>query len=169
MNCREHIEEPKITYVELSTDSDPTFEIASCIFLENKKSAIQIENDADFLDLFCMSLEITLNGIDLLGIDKNLLFSDVFNADELAELLNNHLKNAGITIYITEWFCDTNEFIENNDCYCMISNKKHKKYGAINNFGFCMNINNIKNPQPRAFFVNNNKIYIVKYSYVNHV
>lgn len=180
----EHVNDRIDNFTDLTSyQNDSIVEFARILFsksttnLDTDLSGILLDDSMDSLDLFCMLIELLLNGIDIVFEGKTIF--DLEDITQVASKINPYLKSAGFELAVCPVEFDESElFRDTNNYYYEILPKPPKEYCKEE---WCVLNNRIRqnknfNQMPidnfenfNIFFIHNSRVYTVKFKNYRHI
>lgn len=143
--------------------------------LNTEMCGIILNDDMEFVDVFCILLELFLYGYDILT-NKSDIFNINESYDDIIYKINDYLKTCKFKISVDELYAgdvDIDDFIDEYDYYCEIFKIDEDDYGenywGILDYEIDLNPyfrnNNKQLNEFKAVFVNkDDKLFVIKFN-----
>jgi hypothetical protein len=186
----EYLEKQKENYIDLSLNqpnpNNSIVELAKILFNKPARNLcddlieILVDESMHTVDIFCMLLELTLHGLDILTLGDHTIFDLHEPSDDVVFQIKSYLRSIGFDIKVEEDFVDDIDntvslYRDRTDYYCEIVNRP-PKYLCPPNDWYVLNYRLIVNKKIkfinamildnfRAFYISKeNKIFLLTFS-----
>lgn len=176
----QYIENQKKNCTDLSSErNDSIRQIAVFLFsktadnLDINLTDFLIGDSMEFLDIFCMIIELLLHGIDILTESKHNLFDLKSSTDDMVYNVRSYLISSGYDLIINEIQMESPVlYRDRNDYYCEIVPKPPIAFcqndWCVLNYRMIVNKNFDDSENIHAFFIANSTIFTIRFNKINH-